>query len=111
MRSEFVTRTQTLLLHDDAHGVRPTSGLELLTMGNFAVAYSLRGAGFYQLLEQSGLEPFRRIGVNTVLAAVSPLHLRAMRQRLKHATVQELQPIEMAGNRFELVMVRDTQKP
>jgi hypothetical protein len=111
MRSEFVTRTQTLLLHEDADGVRPTSGLELLTMGSFAVAYSLRGAGFYKLLEESGLEPFRQIGVDTVLAAVSPVHLRAMRQRLKGATVQELQAINVGGKPMCLVVIqRRTQK-
>lgn len=105
MRSEFVPRLQTLLLHDDADGVRPTSGVELFTMGSFAVAYSLRGPGFYKLLEESGLEPFRQIGVDTVLAAVSPVHLRAMRQRLKHGKVQELQAIEVGGKALRLVIV------
>ncbi len=106
MRFEAVPRLTTVLLHDSADGVRPSSGLELLQVGNLGVAYSLRGAGFYALLATSGLAPFRAIGVDTVLAAVSRVHLRAMRQRMRGATVRRLGSVLLGGHAFELAVIR-----
>jgi hypothetical protein len=108
MRAELIQRTASLLLHDDASG-RPASGLEFMQLGNWAVVFSLRGAGFYDLLAASGLDTFRAQGIDTVLAAVSAVHMRAMRQRLAGVTVQELEPVNIGGQSMHLVIIRDQQ--
>ena len=109
MRYEIIPRTITILLHDDADGVRPASGLEVLQLGHLGICYSLRGTGFYKMLHETGLAPFRQAGIDTVRTVVSPVHLRAMRQHLKLASVTKLGRLKMAGHEFELIAIRDNE--
>lgn len=108
MRYEIIPRLTTILLHHSAGGVRPASGLEVMQLGNLGVIYSLRGAGFYEALANGGLAIFREAGIDTVLAAVSKVHLRTMRQALKdRVTVRRLGSVGMHGHSFELVVIRE----
>ncbi len=105
MRHEIVPRTFTILLHDAA-GVRPSSGVEVLQLGNIGVLFSLRGTGFYARLASDGLGMFKDAGIDTVLTVVSKVHYRAMRIGLKGARVLRLGSVGMVGHSFELVAIR-----
>lgn len=105
MRHEIVPRTFTILLHD-GDGVRPSSGVEVLQLGNIGVLFSLRGAGFYAKLAQDGLGMFKDAGIDTVLTVVSKVHYRAMRIGLKGARVMRVGQVGMVGHQFEMVAIR-----
>lgn len=70
--------------------INPSSSLQVMRVGDRGMVHSLLGAGFYALLAESGLRPFKSLGLRYVYAAISDSHLALMRRRLPAGIVLDV---------------------
>ncbi len=71
--------------------INPSSSLQVMRVGDRGMIHSLLGAGFYALLAESGLKPFRDLGLRYIYAAISDSHLALMRRRLPAGIVLKVE--------------------
>nr|WP_315210818.1 hypothetical protein [uncultured Albidiferax sp.] len=83
-----LVRQSSLLFFDRPGTLNPRSSMQLAQVGECAMAYSLMGPGFYELLQQRGLVDFEALGVRYVYAAISDAHLRLMGTRLAGVRIE-----------------------
>lgn len=72
--------------------------------------HSLLGAGFYALLAESGLKPFRDLGLRYVYAAISDSHLALMRRHLPVGILLEVEgDCSIDGHALRWVLMTDAE--
>ena len=91
MRYRILDRESTILMFDREGTINPSSSLQVMRVGDRGMIHSLLGAGFYALLAESGLKPFRDLGLRYVYAAISDAHLALMRRRLPAGIALEIE--------------------
>lgn len=90
--------------------INPSSSLQVMRVGDRGMIHSLLGAGFYALLAESGLKPFRDLGLRYIYAAISDSHLALMRRRLPAGIVLEVEgDCSIDGHSLRWVLMADAE--
>lgn len=90
--------------------INPSSSLQLMRVSDRGMIHSLLGAGFYALLAESGLKPFRDLGLRYIYAAISDSHLALMRRRLPAGIVLEVEgDCSIDGHSLRWVLMTDAE--
>lgn len=70
--------------------------------------HSLIGEGFYRILTSVGIEPFRKMGVDFVYAAISPAHYRLLKNNMPEGVQLTLEGECMInGYKFKWVKIHE----
>lgn len=108
MSYKILDRESTVLLFPKDGDLNPTSSFQVMRVGDRGMIHSLLGGGFYDLLSQEGLAPFRDMGVKYVYAAVSPAHLRLMRKGMpKTIAIEEQGMCEINGHMLHWILLSE----
>lgn len=97
-------------MFDRIETINPSSSLQVMRVGDRGMIHSLLGAGFYALLAESGLKPFRDLGLRYIYAAISDSHLALMRRRLPAGIVLEVEgDCSIDGHSLRWVLMTDAE--
>ena len=110
MRYRILDRESSILMFDRIGTINPSSSLQVMRVGDRGMIHSLPGAGFYALLAESGLKPFRELGLRYIYAAISDSHLALMRRRLPAGIVLEVEgDCSIDGHSLRWVLMTDAE--
>lgn len=81
IRYSVIPRRVSLLIYGKQN-LNYTSVLQISIMGDRGTIDSLNGRDFYALIKQTGLKPFRDLGLQTITAAMTAAHYRLAKREL-----------------------------
>lgn len=93
----------------DRASFNPVASFQVAQVGDIGMIDSLMGRGFYELLADTGLQPFRDLGIRHVYAALSPAHFRLLRAALKGARVEQQGTCRINGRDIPWVQISDIE--
>ena len=106
-------RRVTLLIFDGNSEVNYSAACQININGSHATIDTLLGKDFYKFLLEYGYAPFKKLGLVEVRAAVTPAHLRLLKQKLKDidtVVITDIEEEECIGPDLKLHWISMTEK-
>ena len=108
MHYELFPRRVSLLVYEDIGDVNYTASCQININNGYGTIDTLNGKDFYKFLAEKGLEPFLKLGLKEVRAALAPAHFRLLKRVLKgKINIEEMDKYTHEG--IELVWVKMTE--
>lgn len=105
MHYELFPRRVSLLIYQDIGNANYIASCQININNGYGTIDTLNGRDFYKFLAEKGLEPFLKLGLKEVRAALAPAHFRLLKRVLKDkVNIEEMDKYTHEG--IELVWVK-----